>query len=267
MVFLNPIVISKKIHNDFLLKIKSFAASLFVHAALLGSTLYFALNDPIPLPLEEKPVLLSLADYAPSTSVTSEKIPMKSHSKSIVKSLSSKPEKTVLKPKKTLQTIPSLTPAVSSEASTPQTVSMRPSVVPSDLKPVSGEPLHSTRNPVTDDSPHDVPTTHPTNESTKQNVSSDEINGATLGRIRLMIENALTYPAVARKLHLEGVVIVSFILKPSGIVEKAEILSTSGSSTLDNKAIQTVLSLSGDYPTLTKTVYLKIPIAFSLNKS
>jgi len=82
-----------------------------------------------------------------------------------------------------------------------------------------------------------------------------------------MIENAITYPSIARKLRLEGVVLVTFTLKPDGTVEAAHVKSTSGSNVLDTKAIQTILSLSGDYPSLGKTFELSIPIAFSLHKS
>ncbi len=82
-----------------------------------------------------------------------------------------------------------------------------------------------------------------------------------------MIENAITYPSIARKLRLEGVVLVTFILKSDGTVDEAQVKSTSGSNLLDTKAIQTILSLSGDYPSLGKTVELSIPIAFHLKKS
>ncbi|MDD2950921.1 MAG: energy transducer TonB, partial [Sulfuricurvum sp.] len=88
-----------------------------------------------------------------------------------------------------------------------------------------------------------------------------------LGNIRAMIEHAITYPAIARKLRIEGIVVVSFVLKPNGIVEAAKIITTSGSTLLDTKAIQTILSLSGDYPALGKTFELSIPIAFNLHKS
>ena len=82
-----------------------------------------------------------------------------------------------------------------------------------------------------------------------------------------MIENAITYPSIARKLRLEGVVSVTFILKADGTVDIAQIKQTSGSNLLDDRAIQTILSLSGDYPALGKTVELSIPIAFNLHKS
>jgi protein TonB len=82
-----------------------------------------------------------------------------------------------------------------------------------------------------------------------------------------MIEHALTYPTIARKLRLEGVVMVSFTLNPNGTVEMAQVKSTSGSNILDTKALQTILSLSGDYPALGNTFELSIPIVFHLQKS
>jgi len=264
MISFSPIVISYKIQqNDFALKAKSFAASLFVHASVLSTALYFSLNQPAKLP-KEKPILISLADYAPSDVVSDQPKPIVNRTEP-VKTLQSKP---VTAPRHlTPQERLPLTPAASPEASAPQTSPVRPGVVPSDISPHPKEPLHSALNPIANDSPHDASTLRQTNELPKPNVSSEDINGATLGRIRAMIENSLTYPSIARKLRLEGTVVVSFILKSNGLVEKAEILTSSGSNLLDTKAIQTVLALSGEYPSLSKTAYLKIPIVFSLSKS
>lgn len=265
MIFFNPIVISEKIqHNNYVLKIKSFAASLAVHATLLTTAFYFSVQNPISVPLEEEPVLISLADYSPLSA--SEKY--LNNAKNKPADRSSKTDKSVTSTHTpTPQKIPSSALAVSSEASAPQTSPVRPVVAPSDLQPPTQESLHSIQKPVANDSPHDTSSLNKTSELPKTNVSTEDINGATLGRIRAMIESSLTYPSIARKLRLEGTVTVSFILRPNGLVEKAEILSSSGSTLLDTKAIQTVLSLSGDYPTLPKTAYLKIPIAFSLTKS
>lgn len=80
-----------------------------------------------------------------------------------------------------------------------------------------------------------------------------------------MIEKAATYPTIARKLRLEGVVTVFFILNADGTVDQANISSTSGNKILDDKALSTILSLSGDYPALGKTVELRIPVAFRLS--
>lgn len=244
MFFLNPIVMSNKIqHNNSLLKAKSFTASVILHATLLVTTLYFAAHHPILLPKEE-PIMISLTDYAPASTV------------SLRPSIS--------KTKLTDPLLKSINPISKPLPATPQPLPVRPSVAPLDLKPKLDDSPHSNYQVASNDSPKITPSVL-NNELPKS--SNDEFNGATLGRIRAMIEDALTYPSIARKLGLEGVVVVSFILKQDGYVEKAEILTTSGSTLLDSKAIQTVLSLSGDYPPLNKTVYLKIPIAFSLKKA
>ncbi len=264
MIFLNSVIISNKIQdNDSLLKAKSFAASVALHATLMEATLYFVSQHPILLPKEE-PIMISLADFTPTSTVSlSPSISKIKHTAPLLKSVNPI-SKT---PVKTPQKISSPTPMIFSEASTPQNSPVHPSVAPSDFNPLTYDLLHSNQSSATNDSPHYVSIASQTTEITKPNISSEEINGATLGRIRAMIENSLTYPAIARKLRLEGTVTVSFLLKPSGLVEKAEILSSSGSTLLDTKAIQTVLALSGEYPTLPKAVYLKIPIAFSLKKS
>ncbi len=249
MSFSTPIVISKKIQqNDSLLKVKSFAASFGIHAALLACVAYLTATHPIPLPPSEKRIVISLAEF---TSTNGNKVRLKS-SRSIEPS-KTQPEQTTQKPltATTPQTTPMKQPSVSSEASAPLA---QPPV------PTSTPPLSNTHI----DSPHMTQT--PSEQELPKN-SDNQLGGAALGHIRAMIENAITYPSIARKLRLEGVVLVTFVLKPDGTVDTAQITNTSGSRLLDDKAIQTILSLSGDYPPLGKTVELSIPIAFNLHKS
>lgn len=259
MYFFNPIVISKKIQqNNSLLKAKSFAASLFVHTALLSTAFFFSLYPANNIP-KDKPVLISLAEYTPSEVISEYQKPLSHTNTTMMQSKISH--------RSTAQERLLLTPAVSPEVSAPQFSPVPPRVVPSDILPSSQEPLHSALNPIVNDSPHDTSASSQTNEFPKPNVSTEDINGAPLGRIRAMIEKSLIYPSIARKLRVEGTVVVSFILKSDGLVEKAEILTSSGSNVLDTKAIQTVMGLSGNYPSISKTAYLKIPIVFSLTKS
>lgn len=207
--------------------------------------------------------MISLSDYAPTSEISPDQ-PKTASPKRAPAIHHNIPEKSAAS---TSQKSPTSTPAAdSSEVLAPQSSPVRPSVAPSDPTQKFADLPHSNQQTIDIDSPKITPAAL-TNELPKTNVSQEEINGATLGRIRAMIENSLTYPAIARKLRLEGVVTVSFLLKPNGLVEKAEILTSSGSALLDTKAIQTILALNGDYPTLPKAVYLKIPIAFSLKKS
>ncbi|MCX6076508.1 MAG: TonB family protein [Campylobacterales bacterium] len=94
--------------------------------------------------------------------------------------------------------------------------------------------------------------------------SSSQIDFTAIELIRAMIQNFLVYPAMAK---IDRVVVVSFVLTRDARVESAIIFNNSGSSSLDSKAIQTVLALSGEYLQLNKEVQLQIPIAFSLKKS
>lgn len=257
MIFLNPIVISEKIHNkNSLSKTKSFAASIGVHATLLAAISYYIALHPIPMPEAEKTITISLSDFTSTSGDIQRMETSVLHKTQMiqkpVQTSKVQPLTVPLKPliSTTPERTPSLTPSVSSEASAPLAVSQSVSSVP----PAKNE----------NDSPHLTPSG---SEKELPKNSDNQIGGAALGHIRAMIENAITYPTIARKLRLEGVVMVTFILKPNGTVEMAQVKSTSGSNVLDTKAIQTILSLSGDFPALGKTFELSIPIAFSLHKS
>jgi periplasmic protein TonB len=258
MSFPTPIVISKKTQqSNSVLKLTSLAASFGVHTALFASIAYFVTTHPIPLAPSEKRIVISLAEFT-STSGDKERLESSiSHKKTTpprsIEPTKSQPEPTAQKPltATTPQTTPMKQPSVSSEASAPLA---QPPV------PTSTPPLSNTHI----DSPHMTQT--PSEKELPRN-ADNQPGGAALGHIRAMIENAITYPSIARKLRLEGVVLVTFVLKSDGTVDTAQIKNTSGSRVLDDKAIQTILSLSGDYPPLGKTVELSIPIAFNLHKS
>ncbi|MDD2267281.1 energy transducer TonB [Sulfuricurvum sp.] len=260
MYFLSSIVISEKIqYKNFLLKFKSFGASFGVHSAVLAGIVYFMSTHPVLMEPQEERVIISLSEFASTTgdrNMLEHSIVQKQTPKSITvpkaKTTPSVPNEVHTIAKTTPERMPSLTPSVSSEASAP----LAPPV------PVISAPPSSLI-----DSPHKSVSSDSENELPRNLVSSNEIGGAALGNIRAMIEHAITYPAIARKLRIEGIVVVSFVLKPNGIVEAAKVITTSGSTLLDNKAIQTIFSLSGDYPALGKTFELSIPIAFNLHKS
>lgn len=255
MIFLNPTVILKKIQRDDSLarNIKSFIVSLVIYVTLAMLVLYFTVDHAIQLPKPEEKITISLAEFASSSGdidQTKKSQPQNNPSKPIAKP---QIRKNVSKatPSKTPQKMPSQSTLVSSEGSA---LLATPQVAPL----ISPSPLI--------DSPHLNVSPEIKNELQRSLHSSNEIGGATLGQIRAMIKNAITYPAIARKLRLEGVAIIFFILKPDGTVQTAKVVTTSGSDMLDKKAIQTILSLSGQYPALGKTFELSIPIAFSLKK-
>ena len=256
MIFLNDIVILKNIQRNSSLSrnIKAFIMSLAIYTALVIAVLYISSNHAIVLPKQEKSISISLSELS-LTSGTKE-IVDKLKPKENISNAAIKPQmrkKALHKTSsKTPQKISSKSHVVSPEGST---LLETPHVAPL----VSQSPLI--------DSPHLNVSSEINNELQRNPRSSNEIGGAALGQIRAMIENTITYPTIARKLRLEGVAMIFFVLKPDGTVQTARVQSTSGSEILDKKAVQTILSLSGQYPALGRTFELSIPIAFSLKKS
>lgn len=243
-------VISKKIqHNSFLLKSKSFAASFGVHAALFASVAMLMSTHPIPLPTSDEKITISLAEFA-ATSGDIHRMETASKPKESFQRVTP-PAPALQHITTTPQKTPSLTPSVSSEASAPLAYSV----------PMPASAPQSASN----DSPHQATSFTPVHELPKMPAAGNDISGAALGHIRAMIEKAIIYPTIARKLRLEGIVTVFFILNSDGTVDQLHISTTSGSKILDDKALNTILSLSGNFPALGKTVELRIPIAFKLS--
>ena len=243
---LNPVVISNKIYNKNI-KTKVLLFSLSILSTLFALTLYLA----------STPSIKFLSNYAPSCeNATEVKQPEKNIKERVVKNEKTSIKRTEHLKKAEAQTLQKIAPkplstVPSSEAFTPQ-ASSAASTSNSEIKSP-----YSPMKPISD-----IP-----NEQPAPSESSSQIDSTTLGLIRTMIQNALEYPSMAKKLKIESVVVVSFFLTQDGRVKSATILNPSGSSSLDSKAIQTVLALNGKYPTLNKEVQLQIPIAFSRNKS
>ena len=255
-------VISKKIHSDELLKLKSFLLSFALH----GGILLIAWNispyksKPILLDAQEKTITVSLANIAPLPASVKKEL-QKSHPLQ-KKAVQIPIQKQVKQVQTTAKTVETQTPqkiesqdtkaVQSSEAFTPQS--------PSNTE-------KSTKAALVETSTFDNMNSPSLNKAHPKKAQQYDIGKEQLARIRTMIENALCYPAIAKKLRLEGVVLVSFSLRPDGYVQNIQIVSSSGSSVLDKKAVQTVASLDGEYPHLEKKVDLSLPISFSLNKS
>ncbi|MFH0709430.1 MAG: energy transducer TonB [Pseudomonadota bacterium] len=252
MIFSNPIVISQKIQYN---KTKSFAASFGIHATFLAILFYIATLNTVPLTHGEERVVISLSDF--------------SSTDGDINKLEQLPQ-----PKKTLQSIPKVQPKTVEEieplpiTTTPERIATKQPTLSSEASAPLAVPQSRPSSPPPNSIDSPKPSTVSSEKELPRNpISDNQIGGAALGHIRAMIENAITYPTIARKLRLEGVVLVTFILKSDGTVETAQIKSTSGSHILDKKALDTILSLSGDYPKLGKPIDFNIPIAFNLHKS
>jgi len=286
MAFVASGVISNMIHMERQRhRLGAMGASLAVHAAVFGALLYAVNAAPPVIVLEERMVAVSLADFAPVRQVqAAEKpavpavkppmphaaetpVPVRTERKPLPRKKTPEPARTVPLPAEA----PLPAPAAA-ETPPPQTPEIKG--VSDETAPLSEALASPPSQAVTSAASTDSPPT-PTPETvsgepmpdTAKKADPKGVDATVLGRIRTMIEQAITYPAIARRLRLEGVVVLSFMLKPNGAVAEAEVLHSSGSAVLDREALNSLWDLSGDFPSLESLTKLTIPITFSLTHS
>jgi periplasmic protein TonB len=251
-------VISKKIHNSDSNKVKAFIISLSLHASLLAALVEWDTKTVIePLAQENKRVVVSLVSSYEKTITPTKTVakPVVKQKKAPVKALKKKP---IVKTKKQIQKPVVQKTKPIQQKQTPQEkpiIAAKPLLPSEELTPKVPTP------PVIDE------TLAQTAQEPPMKQQQESVSASTLGKIRSLIQNSLVYPAIAKRMKIEGVVIVSFVLTVDGQVESANVLTPSGSRTLDAKALKTVLALSGEYPRLNKKTDLQIPISFSLQNS
>lgn len=253
-----PIIISKKIYED-QTKIKtiSFLFSLLLHGSVLFFIFYKSVSKPVFDEMNEKRVSISLADFSVAHTESKKVITQKKLQEPVKKI---QPIKQVKKEitQKSVQTTGKILPIKKnekvepSEAFTPQKFRAEQVTKEKSVKEIDSSKFISPSKQ---------------NNLPNNNAQPQDIGMKKLAQIRQMIQASLRYPTIAKKLGLEGVVTISFSLKQDGYIENLRLVLSSGSSALDRRALQTVQSLNGEYPSLSKKVDLKIPISFSLTKS
>jgi len=91
-----------------------------------------------------------------------------------------------------------------------------------------------------------------------------------VSRLLAQLNRFKQYPSAARKAHIEGVVMLHFVMDASGHVLQADIQKSSGRPVLDNEALALIRraeplpALPADYPT--RTLDAVVPIEFYLNR-
>jgi protein TonB len=104
-------------------------------------------------------------------------------------------------------------------------------------------------------------------------VAPEKVAGETrdsfLGRLLAQLNRFKQYPRAAARAHIEGVVMLHFVMDADGRVQSFEIAKSSGRPVLDNEALaliqraQPLPALPADFPT--RTLDAVVPIEFSLN--
>jgi|GEM_PF-597630 len=264
-------VMSNYIHKYNVDKIKAFLISLVLHSTLLGVLFYSSSSEPTKeaQSLKETKISVSLMGV-PKLVEVAKPVTKPSPIKPLIKQPVA--AKKVAKPKPTSKTIAKKNvvkkKSVEQKSLLPQEP-LKPAEPLPQQTPVE-ETLQKTPTKTAERPRQEAPTqvTKQTQEVQKtQPPQEEEISQSQLSQIRSLIQNSLVYPPMARRLKIEGTVVVSFVLSADGKVQSANILSRSGNTSLDKKALQTVLALSGEYPQLHRKIDLKIPISFSLKNS
>jgi protein TonB len=98
--------------------------------------------------------------------------------------------------------------------------------------------------------------------------AAGETRDSYLGRVLAQLNRFKQYPRAARQAHIEGVVMLHFVMDANGAVQRFEIAKSSGRPVLDAEALaliqraQPLPALPADYPT--RTLDAVVPIEFSL---
>lgn len=99
--------------------------------------------------------------------------------------------------------------------------------------------------------------------------AAGETRDSFLGRLLAQLGRFKQYPRAARQAHIEGVVMLHFVMDAQGRVLSFEIAKSSGRAVLDAEALaliqraQPLPALPADYPS--RTLDAVVPIEFSLN--
>ncbi|HKB95548.1 MAG TPA: energy transducer TonB, partial [Rhizomicrobium sp.] len=99
--------------------------------------------------------------------------------------------------------------------------------------------------------------------------AAGETRDSFLGRLLAQLNRFKQYPRAARQAHIQGVVLLHFVMDAQGKVQSFEIAKSSGRPVLDAEALaliqraQPLPPLPADYPT--RTLDAVVPIEFSLN--
>lgn len=98
--------------------------------------------------------------------------------------------------------------------------------------------------------------------------AAGETRDSYLGRLLAQLNRFKQYPRTARQAHIEGVVMLHFVMDADGKVASFEIAKSSGRPVLDAEALaliqraQPLPALPADFPT--RTLDAVVPIEFSL---
>ncbi len=129
-------------------------------------------------------------------------------------------------------------------------------------KPASDTGMQNKK--ILENAPRKAPLTKSNIDRAVNNSRSNTEEDKYLSHIREIIQNNLAYPHLAKKMVLQGKVVVSFIISLDGEAQEIRIMESCGSEILDRSAIETV-KRGSPFPKPPVQVALIIPVVYKLN--
>jgi TonB family protein len=117
--------------------------------------------------------------------------------------------------------------------------------------------------------PVTAPVAPPAEAAPGSTTGAEDVRDSFLARLLAQLNRFKQYPRAARQAHIEGVVMLHFVMDAQGRVLRSEIARSSGRPVLDNEALalisraQPLPPLPADFPG--PTLDAVVPIEFSLN--
>ena len=99
------------------------------------------------------------------------------------------------------------------------------------------------------------------NKVVQKDIQKEYIDN-NLALIRTLINENINYPAKARKLSIEGIVVVKFKISENGSVEDIVVLE--GHRFLQNATIEAIEEASKKFPKTNKSIEIQIPIVYKI---
>lgn len=99
-------------------------------------------------------------------------------------------------------------------------------------------------------------------QTSKKSYEKEFIN-KNLQKIIALIKKNIIYPKRARKRHIEGLVVIEFLLNIDAKIEKFKIIK--GNKLLSKATIKAINNALKDFPKVKKDLHLRVPILYKLN--
>ncbi|MDD6055575.1 MAG: energy transducer TonB [Helicobacteraceae bacterium] len=109
-----------------------------------------------------------------------------------------------------------------------------------------------------------IPQSSANNTQIVESLSFGKDENPFLKSVKIAIDNSMTYPRVARKMRLEGRVLVEFLWTKNKELKYVRILKSSKHNILDENALNTIRLAKRHFPAYKNDVKLQIPIVYSL---